>query len=166
MVKEEEKKITNRIALIALLSAIVFGTISIYGNQKFDIVGYSEIAKLTITVVSKSLIIPLILFIIYIIGLSMDYRYASQKTKKWYAPFYDLGTVLSFCILIFTFIIIVVLKLAIYFNSPDIAVYLIWAGFMITAIFLGEDIAHPLIAIACIVIDTLKQSIKKILAYF
>ena len=29
---EEETKITNRIAIIALLSAIVFGTISIYGN--------------------------------------------------------------------------------------------------------------------------------------
>jgi len=147
------------------LSAIIFGTISVYGNQKFDITG-NDVYNLTITVISKSLIIPLILFIIYIIGLSMDYRYGFKKTRKWYPPFYDLGVILSVFVVIFTFIIIVVLKLAIYFNSPSIGVYGIYAGLIITAIFLGRDIAYPLKYIAYIVVDAPKESIKKIAKIF
>ena len=88
----------------------------------------------------------------------MDYRYISKKTNEWYRPFYDLGVILSFFIVIFTFIIIIVLKLAVYFNSPNIGVYGIYTGLVITALLFGKSIGHPIRDIAYTLISKpLKQ---------
>lgn len=162
MENEDETKITNRIAIIALLGAIVFGTMSVYGNQKFDITSYSGDTKLILSVISQSLVIPLLIFMIYIFGLAMDYRYDFKKSKGWYAPFYDLGVALSSLIAIYTVIVVIVLKLAIYFNSTEIGVYGIYLGLIAMAIVFYRDLARPIAQIAYIVVNTIIQTIKKI----
>ncbi|TAL47474.1 hypothetical protein EPN87_02820 [archaeon] len=152
----DEARITNRIAMIALLAAIILGTISVYKDQKFDISGNSQLPSLVISSIAKSLVIPLLIFVIYIMGLSMDYRHDSTRTSEWYHPFYDLGVALSFFVVVFAIVVVLVLKLAVYFNSVDLGVIGIWGGLAIVGLIFSNSVYQPLKSIICNIVKQLK----------
>ena len=143
VVSSNEGKLTNRLAIMALLSAIVFGINQMFGDKKLPIG-----TDLTLSVISTSFItIVLPLFIIYLLGLSMNYRYASKNPIKWHLPFYDLGISLSAFIVLFASMTVIALKLAVYFDSVTFGVWGIALRLIITGLILERDIRRPILEI-------------------